>query len=116
MCVRDDSARAALARPLVRRSSCGMTKRAGSAELAPLNSRRTSMPIRSSTPRVPATMKAAAIDRYGPPSVLKLTDLPTPEPEADQILIAVHTAGVGVVGTRRFARANGRRRGHVSAF
>jgi len=53
------------------------------------------MPIRSSTPRVPATMKAAAIDRFGPPSVLKLIDLPTPEPEADQIVIAVHTAGVG---------------------
>ena len=53
------------------------------------------MPTRSRAPRVPATMKAAAIDRFGPPSVLKLRDLPTPEPETDQILIAVHTAGVG---------------------
>lgn len=54
------------------------------------------MPTRSAVTRVPATMKAAVIDRYGPPSVLKLRDLPTPEPEADQILIAVHTAGIGV--------------------
>lgn len=44
---------------------------------------------------VPSTMKAAAIDRFGPPSVLKLHELPTPEPEPDQILIALHTAGVG---------------------
>jgi NADPH:quinone reductase len=40
-------------------------------------------------------MKAAAIDRFGPPSVLKLHELPTPHPEPDQILIATHTAGVG---------------------
>ena len=45
--------------------------------------------------RVPSTMKAAAIGRFGPPSVLKLHELPTPEPDADQILIALHTAGVG---------------------
>lgn len=44
---------------------------------------------------VPATMKAAAIDRFGGPSVLRLHELPTPEPDADQILIQVHTAGVG---------------------
>jgi NADPH2:quinone reductase len=44
---------------------------------------------------VPSTMKAAAIDRYGPPSVLKVRELPTPELEPDQILIALHTAGVG---------------------
>jgi NADPH:quinone reductase-like Zn-dependent oxidoreductase len=40
-------------------------------------------------------MKAAAIDRFGGPSVLKLHDLPTPEPEPNQILIEIHTAGVG---------------------
>ena len=45
--------------------------------------------------RVPSTMKAAAIDRFGPPSVLKLHELPTPEPDPNQILIAIHTAGVG---------------------
>jgi NADPH:quinone reductase-like Zn-dependent oxidoreductase len=40
-------------------------------------------------------MKAAANDRFGGPSTLKQHELPTPEPGADQILIQVHTAGVG---------------------
>lgn len=53
------------------------------------------MPTRKTNPHVPRLMKAAAIDRFGPPSVLKLHEIPTPEPEPDQILIAVHTAGVG---------------------
>lgn len=53
------------------------------------------MPKRTTNPHVPRMMKAAAIDRFGPPSVMKLQELPTPEPEPDQILIAVHTAGVG---------------------
>lgn len=41
-------------------------------------------------------MKAAAIDRFGPPSVLKLRTLPVPEPGPHEVLIAVHAAGVGV--------------------
>ena len=41
-------------------------------------------------------MKAAAIDRFGPPSVLKLRGLPRPEPGPDEVLIALHAAGVGV--------------------
>ena len=53
------------------------------------------MPNRPMRFDVPATMKAAAIDRFGGPSVLRLHELPTPEPEDDQILIQVHTAGVG---------------------
>jgi NADPH:quinone reductase-like Zn-dependent oxidoreductase len=40
-------------------------------------------------------MRAAAIDRYGPARVLKLHELDTPEPEANQILIEIHTAGIG---------------------
>ena len=44
---------------------------------------------------VPPTMMAAAIDRFGGPSVLKLHELPTPGPEPDQVVIAIHTAGVG---------------------
>ena len=44
---------------------------------------------------IPATMQAAAIDRFGGPSVLKLHELPTPELGPDQVLIAIHTAGVG---------------------
>jgi NADPH:quinone reductase len=44
---------------------------------------------------IPATMMAAAIDRFGGPSVLKLHELPTPEPGPNEVLIAIHTAGVG---------------------
>src|SRR3984893_1085273 len=45
---------------------------------------------------IPATMQAAAIDRFGGPEVLKLHTLPTPMPDAGEVLIAVDTAGVGV--------------------
>jgi NADPH:quinone reductase-like Zn-dependent oxidoreductase len=41
-------------------------------------------------------MKAAAIDRFGPPSILKLHTLPVPEPGPGEVLIALHAAGVGV--------------------
>ena len=45
--------------------------------------------------RLPATMRAAAIDRPGGPAVLKLHVLPLPELDPGEVLIAVHTAGVG---------------------
>jgi NADPH2:quinone reductase len=47
------------------------------------------------TPRIPETMRAAAIDRFGPPEVLTLHTLPVPAPDANDVLMAVHTAGVG---------------------
>lgn len=53
-------------------------------------------PARGREGPIPATMKAAAIDRFGPPSVLKLHTLPVPEPGPSEVLIAVHAAGVGV--------------------
>jgi NADPH:quinone reductase-like Zn-dependent oxidoreductase len=40
-------------------------------------------------------MKAAAIDRFGPPSVVKLHMLPLPRPGPRQVLIELHAAGVG---------------------
>jgi len=43
---------------------------------------------------VPQTMRAAAIDRPGGPEVLTLHTLPVPKPAADEVLIAVNTAGV----------------------
>jgi NADPH2:quinone reductase len=43
----------------------------------------------------PSTMKAAAIDRFGPPSVLKLHTLPVPKPGLGDVLIALVSAGVG---------------------
>jgi NADPH:quinone reductase len=47
------------------------------------------------TPTVPATMKAAAIARFGGPEVLTLHSLPIPTPGRQDVLIAIHTAGVG---------------------
>ena len=43
----------------------------------------------------PASMKAAAIDRFGPPSVLTLHDVPVPTPGPHEVLIALASAGVG---------------------
>jgi NADPH:quinone reductase len=47
------------------------------------------------SPSSPNTMSAAAIDHFGGPEVLKMQELPIPSLEADEVLIAVHTAGVG---------------------
>ena len=44
---------------------------------------------------VPRIMQAAAIDRTGGPEVLTLHKLPVPVAGADEVLIALHTAGVG---------------------
>jgi NADPH2:quinone reductase len=40
-------------------------------------------------------MKAAAVDRFGPPSLLRLHTLPVPEPGPGEVLIALRAAGVG---------------------
>jgi NADPH:quinone reductase len=44
---------------------------------------------------VPERMRAAAIDRFGPPSVLTLHELPVPKPGPREVLIAIDTAGLG---------------------
>lgn len=44
---------------------------------------------------VPQTMQAAAIDHTGGPAVLTPHTLPVPAPGAGEVLIALHTAGVG---------------------
>jgi len=44
---------------------------------------------------VPPTMRAAALDRKGGPEVLTLHVLPVPKPAADEVLIALDSAGVG---------------------
>ena len=53
--------------------------------------------------KLPQTMQAAAIDRAGGPEVITLHTLPVPKPAADEVLIAVNTAGVAIwdVGLRR---------------
>jgi NADPH:quinone reductase-like Zn-dependent oxidoreductase len=57
-------------------------------------------PVRRTTARnrpvrIPATMRAAAIDRFGGPEVLALHVLPVPDIDPSEVLIATHTAGVG---------------------
>jgi NADPH2:quinone reductase len=44
----------------------------------------------------PATMRAEAIDRFGPPEVLTSHALPVPKVGPKDVLIASHTAGVGI--------------------
>jgi NADPH2:quinone reductase len=46
-------------------------------------------------PVVPATMKAAVIDRFGPPEVFTIQTEPVPEVGAHEVLIALHASGVG---------------------
>ena len=45
--------------------------------------------------KIPKTMRAAAIDRFGPPRVLKLREVPVPQVSSSKVLIGLHTAGVG---------------------
>jgi NADPH:quinone reductase-like Zn-dependent oxidoreductase len=40
-------------------------------------------------------MKAARVRRFGPPDVIEIEDIATPQPEADEVLVQVHAAGVG---------------------
>ena len=41
------------------------------------------------------TMRAVALDRFGGPETLKVQTIPIPEPDEDEILIHVESAGVG---------------------
>jgi len=44
---------------------------------------------------IPRTMKAAAINRFGPPSAISIHERPVPRPRADELLIRIDVAGVG---------------------
>lgn len=60
-------------------------------------SKRRRQPARATAaPLRKPTMRAVAIDRFGPPSVLTVHELPVPEPGPGEVLIALHAAGVGV--------------------
>jgi NADPH2:quinone reductase len=48
------------------------------------------------SPAIPKTMKAAVIDKFGGPEELHVTSIPVAEPGEREILIRVHTAGIGV--------------------
>ena len=47
------------------------------------------------SPSIPKTMKAAVIDKFGGPRVLHVARIPVPEPGETEILIRIHSAGVG---------------------
>jgi NADPH2:quinone reductase len=49
---------------------------------------------------IPATMRAAAIDQFGGPEALSIHTLPVPEPNAQEVLIALDVAGVGIWDAR----------------
>ena len=44
---------------------------------------------------LPESMRAAAVDRFGPPSALTIHELPLPKPGPQEVVIAIETAGVG---------------------
>src|SRR5438105_7420330 len=54
-------------------------------------------------------MKAIRIHNYGGPEVLKYEDAPRPEPQADEVLIRVHAAGVNPIDWKV-------REGHMKDF
>ncbi|MEY2485157.1 MAG: hypothetical protein QOH39_805 [Verrucomicrobiota bacterium] len=54
-------------------------------------------------------MKAIRIHNYGGPKVLKYEDAPRPEPQADEVLIRVHAAGVNPIDWKV-------REGHMKDF
>ncbi len=39
-------------------------------------------------------MKAAVVDRYGPPEVVRIADVPRPEPQAEEVVVRVSAAAV----------------------
>ena len=45
---------------------------------------------------IPKMMKAVSIDGYGEPDVLKVVELPVPQPAPGEVLVEVAAAGVGV--------------------
>jgi NADPH:quinone reductase-like Zn-dependent oxidoreductase len=63
----------------------------------------------------PTRMKAVAYDRYGPPDVLKLEELPVPKPSHNQVLVEIAATSVNLsdwevlTGAPAYARIGGLR-------
>jgi len=58
-------------------------------------SRRTGVRARIALPSIPATMRAAVINRFGDSSVFSIEAVPMPRHGSDEVLIALSAAGVG---------------------
>jgi NADPH:quinone reductase len=76
-----------------KRSSAGGGRQKQSKRVASRAER--TAPVAERRHDIPEVMRAAAIDRFGGPEVLTLHRLPVPVTEANEVLIAVATAGVG---------------------
>ena len=59
-------------------------------------SKRSRTTLNAMKPTIPEKMKTAAIDRFGGPEVIHTQTLPVPVPKADEVLIQLDTAGIGV--------------------
>jgi NADPH:quinone reductase-like Zn-dependent oxidoreductase len=100
----------------VRKPSTGKRKAARKTKATAARKRK---PSSVSAKRAPvATMKAAAIDRYGPPDVLTIHTIPVPKMGPKDVLISLLAAGVGIwdvqirkgeysVGSKKFPRVLG---------
>jgi NADPH:quinone reductase len=64
--------------------------------MAPTTTGRRAATRHALPPAIPAMMRAAAIDRFGGPEVLSIQTIPVPEPNAQEVLIALDAAGVGI--------------------
>jgi NADPH:quinone reductase len=56
---------------------------------------------------LPKVMKAVVVDKAGPPNTLQIKDVPVPTPAANQVVIALQYAGVGVWDAKQRAGAWG---------
>lgn len=49
---------------------------------------------RTLEPEAPSLMRAAIVERYGPPEVVRLAEVPRPQPAADEVLVRVRATAV----------------------
>jgi NADPH:quinone reductase-like Zn-dependent oxidoreductase len=70
---------------------------------------RAAMPDKNSAAATAQTMKAVRIHNYGGPEVLQYEDAPRPKPQAGEVLIGVHAAGVNPIDWKV-------REGHMKDF